>query len=63
LGHSRSFFFLLAYGAYSGAGADFKHATGYEGIVCGLSAIYTGLAQVLNELYGRTVLPLGLVKK
>ncbi|MFH1422302.1 MAG: acetate uptake transporter [Planctomycetota bacterium] len=32
---------------------------GYEGIVCGLSAIYTGLAQVLNELYGKTILPLG----
>ena len=56
-------FFLLAYGEISGAGADFKHFTGYEGIVCGLSAIYTGLAQVLNEVYGRTVLPLGLVKK
>ena len=56
-------FFLLAYSEFSGAGADFKHFTGYEGIVCGLSAIYTGLAQVLNEVYGRTVLPLGLVKK
>jgi succinate-acetate transporter protein len=56
-------FFMLAYGEFSGAGADFKHLTGYEGIVCGLSAIYTGLAQVLNEVYGRTVLPLGLVKK
>jgi succinate-acetate transporter protein len=56
-------FFLLAYSDFSGASVDFKHATGYEGIVCGLSAIYTGLAQVLNELYGRTVLPLGLVKK
>jgi succinate-acetate transporter protein len=53
----------LAYSDFSGAGPDFKHATGYEGIVCGLSAIYTGLAQVLNELYGRTVLPLGVVKK
>lgn len=56
-------FFLLAYGDYSGAGDNFKHFTGYEGIVCGFSAIYTGLAQVLNELYGRSVLPLGLVKK
>jgi succinate-acetate transporter protein len=36
---------------------------GYEGIFCGFSAIYTGLAQVLNECYGRTVLPLGPVKK
>jgi succinate-acetate transporter protein len=30
---------------------------GYEGIICGLSAIYTGLAQVLNEVYGRKVWP------
>lgn len=56
-------FFLLAYSDFAGASADFKHATGYEGLVCGFSAIYTGLAQVLNELFGRTVLPLGLVKK
>jgi uncharacterized protein len=56
-------FFLLAYGDYTSAGAGFKHFTGYEGIVCGFSAIYTGLAQVLNELFGKTVLPLGPVKK
>ena len=56
-------FFLLAFGDYTGAGAGFKHFTGYEGIICGFSAIYTGLAQVLNELYGKTVLPLGLIKK
>jgi succinate-acetate transporter protein len=56
-------FFLLAYNDFAGAGPGFEHATGYEGIFCGLSAIYTGLAQILNELYGRTVLPLGLVKK
>ena len=56
-------FFLLAFGDYTGAGAGFKHATGWEGIVCGLSAIYTGLAQVLNELAGKIVLPLGAVKK
>ena len=35
--------------------------TGWEGIVCGLSAIYTGIAQVLNEIYDREVLPLGAV--
>ncbi|MEI7957211.1 MAG: acetate uptake transporter [Verrucomicrobiota bacterium] len=56
-------FFLLAYGDISGAGRDFKHFTGFEGIFCGLAAIYTGLAQVLNELAGKTVLPLGLVQK
>jgi uncharacterized protein len=32
---------------------------GYEGILCGLIAIYTGIANLLNEIYGRTVLPVG----
>ena len=36
---------------------------GWEGIFCGLSAIYAAMAQVLNEVYGRTVLPLGPVAK
>jgi uncharacterized protein len=56
-------FFLLAYGDYTNASIGFKHFTGYEGIFCGFSAIYAGLAQVLNELFGKTVLPLGPVKK
>jgi hypothetical protein len=56
-------FFLLAFGEISGAGPGYKHFTGYEGIVCGLSAMYTGLAQVLNELMRQSVLPLGPVNK
>jgi len=32
---------------------------GWEGMICGLSAIYTGLAHVLNETYGKAVLPIG----
>jgi uncharacterized protein len=36
---------------------------GYIGIVCGLSAMYTALAQVLNEVYGRELVPLCPVKK
>jgi succinate-acetate transporter protein len=56
-------FFLLAYGEFTDASAGFKHFTGYEGLVCGFSAIYTGLAQVLNELYGKIILPLGPAKK
>ena len=56
-------FFLLAIEYFSNAEAGFKHAVGYEGIFCGASAIYTGLAQVLNELAGKTLLPLGLVKR
>jgi succinate-acetate transporter protein len=56
-------FFLLAIGDFTGAGAGFKHFTGYEGIFCGFSAIYAGLAQVLNEVFGKVVLPLGPVTK
>jgi succinate-acetate transporter protein len=56
-------FFLLAIGDYTKASPAFKHFTGYEGIVCGLAAIYTGLAQVLNELFGKVLLPLGPIKK
>jgi succinate-acetate transporter protein len=33
--------------------------TGIEGIICGLSAVYLGLAEVLNETIGKTVLPIG----
>ena len=55
-------FFLLAYGDFTNASAGFKQFTGYEGIFCGFSAIYTALAQVLNELFGKTVLPLGPVR-
>jgi succinate-acetate transporter protein len=31
---------------------------GFEGIVCGLSAVYLAIAEVLNEAHGRTVLPI-----
>ncbi len=54
-------FFLLAWGDASGSVAV-KHFAGYEGIFCGLSAIYAAMAQVLNEMYGKTILPLGPVK-
>ena len=56
-------FFLLAIGDFINAGPGFKQFTGYEGIFCGFSAIYAGLAQVLNEVYGKVILPLGPVMK
>ena len=31
---------------------------GYEGVICGLSAVYLGIAEVLNETYGKTILPI-----
>src|SRR5919205_1730992 len=44
-------FFLLALGDATG-NAAIKQFTGYEGIICGASAIYTGAANLLNEVYG-----------
>ncbi len=55
-------FFLLAYGDITENPA-IKVIAGYEGIVCGLAAIYTAIAQVTNEVHGSTILPLGPVKK
>lgn len=52
-------FILLAIGDFSG-NHIIKTIAGYEGIFCGLSALYTALAQVLNEVYGKKVLPLGV---
>jgi len=49
-------FFLLTARDLTGS-TDIGIIAGYEGIICGLSAIYTALAEVLNEVYGKTVLP------
>src|ERR1700748_3114727 len=56
-------FFLLAIGDFINASPGFKQFTGYEGIFCGFSAIYACLAPVLNEIYGKVILPLGTVMK
>lgn len=49
-------FFLLALGTITGNSTIILIA-GYEGIFVGLSAMYVGLAEVINETYGRKVLP------
>src|SRR5947199_2519158 len=56
-------FFLLAIGDFINAAPGFRQFTGYEGIFSGFSAIYAGLAQVLNEVFGKVVLPLGPIEK
>lgn len=33
---------------------------GIEGVICGLSAIYVAFGEILNETYGRTIIPLGV---
>ena len=51
------FFLLTAYRLT--LNADLLRITGYEGIICGLSAFYLAIAHVLNEVHGKTVLPIG----
>ena len=55
-------FFLLA-ASESSTSASLKSFTAYEGIVCGASAIYTGAGALLNEIFGKTLLTLGIVAK
>jgi hypothetical protein len=54
-------FFLLALGDATGSSL-IKKIAGYEGILCGISAIYAALAQVLNEVYGKVLAPIGVMK-
>ncbi|MBN1896483.1 MAG: acetate uptake transporter [Candidatus Aenigmarchaeota archaeon] len=55
-------FFMLAIGDFTGI-QIIKTLAGYEGIICGSSTIYLAMAEVLNESYGREVLPIGTPKK
>jgi uncharacterized protein len=51
-------FWLLAAGDLSG-NETLTRVAGWEGLFVGLSAMYLGIAQVLNEAHGRVVLPVG----
>ena len=45
------------------ASITMKKLAGWMGVFCGCWAMYTGLAMVMNEVYGKTVWPLGAKKK
>ena len=49
-------FFLLAVGEFA-KDVTLTRVTGFEGIICGLSAVYLGVAEVLNEAHKKVVLP------
>jgi len=53
-------FFLLAAGEFN---KTVHTIAGYEGIICGFSAVYLALAEVLNEAHEKTVLPVFTVKQ
>ncbi len=50
-------FYLLALGHF--VDPVFGTIAGYEGIICGFSAIYLAMAEVINECFGKIVLPIG----
>lgn len=50
-------FWLLAARDFTGSETIGKIA-GWEGILCGLSAMYLGAAEIINEKFGKEVLPL-----
>ncbi len=50
-------FFTLAVGDFMHSAA-IEVAAGYIGIVCGASAVYSAVAQVVNNEFGKQVLPL-----
>ncbi len=52
-------FYLLALRDWGYITGDAANLIGYEGILCGLSAVYLALAEVINETYGKTILPIG----
>ena len=51
-------FFLLAASEFMESEL-LKKIAGYEGIFCGLSAMYGTAAQVINEVHGKIILPIG----
>jgi succinate-acetate transporter protein len=56
-------FFMLTINELIGGNTTFQNITGYEGVICGLSAVYLGLAEVLNETHGKAFLPIGPMSK
>ena len=51
-------FMLLALGDFTG-NHTITMIAGFEGIFCGLSAIYSAVGQIVNGEFGKTILPLG----
>ncbi|MCP8321905.1 MAG: acetate uptake transporter [archaeon] len=51
-------FFILGVGDLTGI-TQIKTLGGYEGIFCGFSAVYLAIAEIINESFGRSVLPIG----
>ncbi len=57
-------FFLLTARDLTGnatiLGLSIGTLAGYEGIICGLSAVYLAIAEILNGAHRKTILPIGI---
>ncbi len=62
LGSLTLLYFLFAAGTATG-NRFITTIAGWEGLLCAFSAIYTGFAQILNDVLGRSVVPLGEHKR
>ena len=51
-------FVLLAMGDFTG-NHMITTIAGFEGIFCGLSAIYSAMGQIVNGEFGKEIIPLG----
>jgi len=55
-------FFLLTIKELTGE-ESIGMLAGYEGVICGFSAVYLALAEIINEAHEKTILPIGVVQK
>ena len=51
-------FFLLAAKDFTSS-ALLRTITAFKGMICGLSAIYLAMAELINEQHGSNILPIG----
>jgi hypothetical protein len=56
---SLTLLFLLLIAGNATGNVTLLQIAGVVGIICGLSAMYTGLGQVMNEVYKEQVIRLG----
>jgi succinate-acetate transporter protein len=54
-------FYLLALGDHTG-NSTIQKIAGYEGLFTAGSALYASFAQIVNETWGKYILPLGIIK-
>ena len=55
-------FYLLALGDHTG-NSNIQKIAGYEGLFTAGAALYASFAQIVNETWGKYLMPLGIIKR